>query len=229
MSIAHLPRVAACLLLAATGCSAAFAETADFTVDDVANSFSCEAMNRITLNDGSCSSEITADTRFENFGSKSDQAGTGRKPKATPAPVRLTMSGRTVESAVKMLPQLPGERSLEIEFDNNSVELTEKAKANARVFAQALRENPKVQSARFAIDGHTNATGTAAYNQDLSLRRAQAVVAFLVAEGVDSSRFEIAGHGFTRPLYIDNPTAPENRRVEARRLDGPLTASPAGQ
>lgn len=63
--------------------------------------------------------------------------------------------------------------------------------------------------------GHTDSVGSDAYNQKLSLRRAEAVKAYLVSKGVDASRVYTEGKGETQPV-ADNKTAAgrqENRRV----------------
>jgi outer membrane protein OmpA-like peptidoglycan-associated protein len=91
------------------------------------------------------------------------------------------------------------------------------AAVNARVFAQAAN-SPELQSARFAIDGYTNAVGGRDYNLALSKSRESSLVEYLVSQGVDKSRMEVNGYGFDRPLNAANPRASENRRVEARRL-----------
>ncbi len=63
--------------------------------------------------------------------------------------------------------------------------------------------------------GHTDSVGTSAYNQKLSLRRAEAVKAYLISKGVEASRIYTEGKGETQPA-ADNKTAEgrsKNRRV----------------
>lgn len=72
---------------------------------------------------------------------------------------------------------------------------------------------------KLVIEGHTDATGDDAHNQDLSQRRAAAVVAFLTANGVGADRVQAAGMGETVPVG-DNATAlgrQQNRRVVIRK------------
>lgn len=64
--------------------------------------------------------------------------------------------------------------------------------------------------------GHTDSTGKAAYNQSLSVRRAEAVKAYLVSKGIESNRIYTEGKGLTQPV-ADNATREgraKNRRVE---------------
>ncbi len=101
--------------------------------------------------------------------------------------------------------------NLRMTFALNSAVLTEEAKSNLEVFAAALRQ-PELARANIAIDGFTDASGSEGYNQDLSERRAQAVVGFLGDQGVETVKLTARGHGESRPL--GDPLDPANRRVE---------------
>ena len=71
------------------------------------------------------------------------------------------------------------------------------------------------------IEGHTDTTGSAKYNQDLSLRRAQEVKRFLTAQGIAAQRIEARGMSFDFPV-ADNGSATgrqQNRRVEVVIVD----------
>ena len=105
-----------------------------------------------------------------------------------------------------------------ISFVSGSATLTGQAKANAQQFIAALA-SPRLSNMRFTIEGHTDAVGNRAYNLDLSQRRAQAVVDYLDANGVDRSRFEVRGYGFDRPIDPQNPRSAVNRRVEVVKVD----------
>lgn len=64
--------------------------------------------------------------------------------------------------------------------------------------------------------GHTDNIGTKEYNQKLSVRRAEAVKAYLVSKGIEPNRIYTEGKGLTQPI-ADNRTAAgraKNRRVE---------------
>ena len=64
--------------------------------------------------------------------------------------------------------------------------------------------------------GHTDSTGRAAYNMQLSQRRAQSVAGILTAGGVAAGRIATVGMGQTQPVASNDTTAgrAQNRRVE---------------
>ena len=64
--------------------------------------------------------------------------------------------------------------------------------------------------------GHTDAVGTDGYNQKLSIRRSEAVKAYLVGKGIEKNRVYTEGKGEKQPV-ADNKTSEgraKNRRVE---------------
>ena len=64
--------------------------------------------------------------------------------------------------------------------------------------------------------GHTDSVGSEAYNQKLSVRRAEAVKAYLVSKGIEKNRIYTEGKGEKQPV-ADNKTKEgrtKNRRVE---------------
>ncbi len=74
----------------------------------------------------------------------------------------------------------------------------------------------KYNDTTLRITGHTDSTGSKAYNQPLSERRAQSVASYLATQGVSSSRAFSEGRGFDQPI-ANNGTASgraQNRRVE---------------
>jgi outer membrane protein OmpA-like peptidoglycan-associated protein len=102
-------------------------------------------------------------------------------------------------------------RGINFEFDKTT--LMEDSRDILEVAYQALVANPDVQ---VEISGHTDSVGSDEYNQDLSLRRAQAVKNWLEQRGVRSERMITFGKGEREPI-ADNDTdegRAENRRIE---------------
>ena len=73
----------------------------------------------------------------------------------------------------------------------------------------------RLASARFVVEGYTDARGTEAYNLGLSERRAQAVTDFLFERGVAMDKVTAVGKGMSNPRVPD-PMDPVNRRVEMK-------------
>ncbi len=107
----------------------------------------------------------------------------------------------------------PSAFDLLITFELGSDRLSVQAEQNLAEFARAM-QGDALRSAQFNVDGHTDASGSDAFNQTLSQRRAASVVRFLEAQGIDSSRLTAQGHGESSPRSSD-PFAAVNRRVEA--------------
>ena len=97
---------------------------------------------------------------------------------------------------------------LVVTFKFNSDELTTEAKENLDQFALALK-TPEIAGKTFEIDGHTDAKGSPTYNLELSKRRAEAVVQYLVSTGLDEKTLMAKGFGKTKPRVKSNPYSPE--------------------
>ncbi|MEM9584085.1 MAG: OmpA family protein [Pseudomonadota bacterium] len=85
--------------------------------------------------------------------------------------------------------------------------------ADLRVVANSLNDYP---DSTVVVIGHTDSTGSTAYNQNLSERRANSVAAVLRSEGVASARLQTLGQGEAQPVASNNSAAgrAQNRRVE---------------
>ncbi len=149
-------------------------------------------------------------------------AGRFKSPAAAPSGQRFSLGASPAAvphkraHAASTASAAPTGLDMRVTFNLGSAEMTEQAKAEAKVFADAMQA-PQLAGQRFAVEGHTDAIGDRAYNLDLSKRRAQAVVDFLVAQHVDASRLVPNGYGFDKPRPGLDPKAPANRRVEFAR------------
>lgn len=106
---------------------------------------------------------------------------------------------------------LPG-----VTFATDSAELTDKARTILTALASRLLE----EGSRVEIAGHTSATGTVEYNMQLSQKRAQAVVDYLVSKGVDPNNLVAKGYGMSQPVTTNDTQVGRdaNKRVELRYL-----------
>jgi OOP family OmpA-OmpF porin len=98
-------------------------------------------------------------------------------------------------------------------FDWDKATLTDRAR---QIVAEAAQASTHVTYTKIQVNGYTDTSGTPAYNQGLSIRRAKTVAAELVKDGVPASAISIAGFGETHLLVPTGPGVrePQNRRVE---------------
>ncbi len=99
-------------------------------------------------------------------------------------------------------------------FDHDGAELPESVRAELTAIAQALLRQPVLPTV--LLVGHTDAAGSAAYNQRLSQQRARSAARYLVAQGVASRRIQAVGFGENSPLTsrLSSDSDRKNRRVE---------------
>jgi outer membrane protein OmpA-like peptidoglycan-associated protein len=107
--------------------------------------------------------------------------------------------------------------NLNIPFELNSAALQPQASEQLKQLQLALA-SPALGKNRFVVAGHTDAKGSAEYNKQLSLRRAETVKRFLVEKGIDPARLDTVGYGSDKLLSPDHPDDPSNRRVEIRAI-----------
>jgi outer membrane protein OmpA-like peptidoglycan-associated protein len=110
-------------------------------------------------------------------------------------------------------PPVVESRTYLVFFDWDRADLSARAR---QIVAEAAQASTHVQTTRIEVNGYTDLSGTVAYNDKLSVRRAKSVEAELIRDGVAQNEIDIHGYGESNPLV---PTAqgvrePQNRRVE---------------
>lgn len=100
-----------------------------------------------------------------------------------------------------------------IHFSSDSAQLTGEAKSILDGALGSIKSNP---SSMLSIEGHTDSRASDDYNLDLSQRRSQSVVDYLVSHGVAESRLSPVGKGESNPVASNDTSQGryQNRRVE---------------
>jgi OOP family OmpA-OmpF porin len=100
-----------------------------------------------------------------------------------------------------------------VNFATNSAQLTGEAMSRLERAVELLSANP---SMTVRVEGHTDSRGAASYNQQLSQKRAESVVDYLLGQGIGRNRMQPLGRGEDSPI-ASNETSQgraQNRRVE---------------
>lgn len=100
-------------------------------------------------------------------------------------------------------------------YETDAFDLKKESRLELNRVVQFLKTNPAV---RIEVSGHTDNSGNAAYNQQLSENRARTVAEYLIAASVDPSRIVYKGYGMTVPVAgNDTPEGKaQNRRTELK-------------
>ena len=116
-------------------------------------------------------------------------------------------------AAATPAPAAQAARSYLVFFDWDKATLTDRAR---QIVKEAADNSTKVQYTRIEVNGYTDTSGAKTYNQGLSVRRAQAVAAELIKNGVPRNAITATGFGDTKLLVPTGPNTrePQNRRVE---------------
>jgi len=123
----------------------------------------------------------------------------------TPAGAEVDARGCSLEQGLNDLPP--------VYFDTDKATIRPESLDVLRDVADRLDDRSNV---RVRVIGHTDSRNTVAYNMDLSQRRAEAVVSFLIEQGIQADRLVPVGRGESEPV-ANNDTdqgRAENRRVE---------------
>jgi outer membrane protein OmpA-like peptidoglycan-associated protein len=136
---------------------------------------------------------------------------------AANAPAGSTMSQAAAANPIGAIEPKPS-LSLLIQFDLNSARVKPESQQALANLAAALK-SPELLPARFAVEGHTDATGRAEHNQRLSQQRADAVRDVLATRGVARQRLQTLGKGSTELANSADPASFENRRVRIVNLE----------
>ncbi len=144
----------------------------------------------------------------------------------TPTPELLPVPSPTEEIRTEPVPP-PSSRRIVlrgVHFDFNKTDIRPDSRPALNEAAELLKQNPNV---RISVEGHTDAIGSDAYNEQLSTKRAEAVFRYLVNHGVDPEHMAVVGYGKRRPV-ADNDTdsgRAQNRRVELHVVNEPAAGS----
>jgi outer membrane protein OmpA-like peptidoglycan-associated protein len=132
---------------------------------------------------------------------------------------RLNEALPTRDSSRGLVAEIDG-----VQFATGTAEASASAREGLSKFSGIVASYPEL---RFNVEGHTDNTGSAATNQELSLKRAMTVRDYLIGQGVPASKIDVAGLGLSAPIG-DNSTTDgraRNRRVEIVVSGAPLTTA----
>lgn len=131
-------------------------------------------------------------------------------------PVQITAKALPADELKKSL-DAAGKVAIQVQFETDKATILPTSRPQLEQVIALLNEDSAL---RLSINGHTDNTGTASHNLQLSQQRAAAVRDFIVAAKIDQKRLESSGFGDTQPI-ADNSTEDgksHNRRVELVKI-----------
>src|SRR5215218_4176253 len=125
-----------------------------------------------------------------------------RANRPPPGPDRVVLTASSIEIKDK------------VQFATGKAEILPPSFGLLDEVANVFVDNPQIEVVQ--VEGHTDSTGTAGINRKLSQERAESVLKYLAARGVDKKRMVAKGFGPDRPIADNNDEAgrEQNRRVE---------------
>lgn len=163
-------------------------------------------------------SEMSAE-ELENLFNKQKTRGLVLVPSNGQAETAQASATESAEAGDETYVELSPEEqvNIQIKFDFDSSALRDDQKPKLATLCNVMKN---VDVEVFRIVGHTDASGSASYNESLSKLRAEEVKRHLVSDecGIDEKRLQAVGVGEQYPLDKDDPRADVNRRVEFQAL-----------
>jgi outer membrane protein OmpA-like peptidoglycan-associated protein len=218
---------AAAVVLAAAGCTTASGPTYNLDVVTLANGTQAYRVQCLGLLESSktCMAKIT-----EVCGDKTplrvssvDRAVTDFKAKDDPREITFICQAPQVAPPPPPVQQPVAQpaatqpRTITLNADANfAFDKADLLPAGKQALDQFIQESDGVNIGTVVVDGHTDSVGSKAYNDRLSMRRAQTVRNYLQSHGLHAGQYEVHGYGFSKPV-ASNSTAEgraKNRRVE---------------
>jgi outer membrane protein OmpA-like peptidoglycan-associated protein len=120
-------------------------------------------------------------------------------------------------TATLVLTEIVKEKAIVLEnifYDFDKANIRPDAAEELDKLVEILKDNPRIS---IELSSHTDSRGVDIYNQDLSQRRAESAVEYIISKGIDRSRITAKGYGESRPVVRNAKTEEEhqrNRRTE---------------
>lgn len=213
-------RILSLLLLGALVCTGAAAQTETPSTETMIRQLQAPRTRGITRNlfpeRVPAAGAAAAGSGTPAVAAPAESAATGASTVAT----STTASG-TAQAGTNAAPAIEVARpslSLLIQFDFDSARVRPESREALTNLSQALL-SAELRESRFLVEGHTDAKGSAEYNQRLSTLRALAVRDYLKAQGVDEARLQAAGRGASELANSTEPYAAQNRRVRIVNIE----------
>jgi peptidoglycan-associated lipoprotein len=145
-----------------------------------------------------CAGDIQPDVRNGAFGSANSNNV-------------AVQSGQTGALLANLTRKFASEVPATINFEFNSSQLDEQARAALQQQAAWIKAHPQI---RFTVYGHTDKVGSPSYNKGLGQKRARNSVNYMISLGVSRSKVRaVASFGETRPIVITDGPNRQNRRT----------------
>lgn len=187
----------------------------DKRVSEQIHSYINEVLNRSPIDDEKSSENLAQDDIEPSIGEVveteiiEEDLDDNSVEETAPTESIANLDGQAQEKKPPKLAEMLVDSALMIFFEQNSNDLSEKAIEKLDRIFEILIKNPNTE---ITLNGYSDSTGSASYNEMISEIRANAVKSYLVGKGVEPSRILAFGHGSQK-------TIASNRTADGRRLN----------